>query len=113
MNTFTGMDFPISWISSCMNASTIYMYIYTFYIERFKRFEAHCYIFLGLCIKFEQTVYEVVESEERVEVCVMTCSDISNQVNTTDEVIEVSVFGDDNVIQIPPGSEIASELPLV
>ena len=58
------------------------------------------------CVRFEETVYDVVESEEKVEVCVIICSDIS------DEVIEVHVFGYANVSQIPPGSAVASKLPL-
>ena len=58
---------------------------------------------------FEQTVYQVVESKKKVEVCVITCSDIRNQVNMSDEVIRVIVFGKDNVLQIPLGSPLASK----
>ena len=49
-------------------------------------------------------MYQVVESKENVEVCVITCSD-----DMSDEVIRVIVFGKDNVLQIPPGSPLASK----
>ena len=61
-------------------------------------------LFSEPCVRFEETLYNVVESEEKVEVCVITCSGIS------DEVIQVHVFGYANVSQIPPGSALASKL---
>ena len=48
-------------------------------------------------------MYEVLELKEKVEVCVITCNDIG------DEIIEVRVIGDDNILQIPPGSALASK----
>ena len=61
------------------------------------------------CIQFKETVYDVVEADEEVEVCVITCSDIA------DRVIKAHVFGpSENVYipipQIPPGSMLASKL---
>ena len=48
-------------------------------------------------------MYDVVEADEEVEVCVITCSDIG------DRVIKVHVFGP-NDEKIPPGAAIASKL---
>ena len=48
-------------------------------------------------------MYDVVEEDEKVEVCVITCSDIG------DRVIKVHVFGP-NDEKIPPGAAIASKL---
>ena len=55
------------------------------------------------CIQFEQTVYDAVEADEKVEVCVVNCSDIA------DSVIKVHVFGP-NDEKIPLGAAIASKL---
>ena len=56
-------------------------------------------------------MYDVVEADEMVEVCVITCNDIA------DRVIKAHVFGpSENVYipipQIPPGSMLASKLKL-
>ena len=48
-------------------------------------------------------MYDVVEADEMVEVCVVNCSDI------VDSVIKVHVFGP-NDEKIPPGATIASKL---
>ena len=53
-------------------------------------------------------MYQVVESKKKVEVCVITCSDIIKQ-GVSDQVIRVIVFGKDNVSQIPRGSPLASK----
>ena len=57
------------------------------------------------CIQFDKTVYDVVEADEKVETCVIACSDIG------DSVIKAHVFGHDDVPHIPSGARIASKLP--
>ena len=68
--------------------------------------------FQGFCVRFEQTMYQVVESKEKVEVCVITCSDIRKQ-GVSDKVIRVIVFGKNNVPQIPRGYPQASKCLLI
>ena len=48
-------------------------------------------------------MYDVVEADENVEVCVVTCNDIGGSE------INVHVFGP-NDEKIPPGAAIASKL---
>ena len=48
-------------------------------------------------------MYDVVEADEEVEVCVVTCNDIGGSE------IKVHVFGP-NDEKIPPGAAIASKL---
>ena len=47
-------------------------------------------------------MYDVVEADEKVEVCVVNCSDIG------DNVIKAHVFGP-NDEKIPPGAALASK----
>ena len=60
-----------------------------------------------LNVSFEETIYEVVEHDERVEVCVnLTKPDIDILENS----VNVEVFVDDNSIYIPSNSRMASKL---
>ena len=58
-------------------------------------------------MSFEETVYEVVERDERVELCVILTQPgydiLENSVN-------VEIFVDDDSIYIPINSNIASKL---
>ena len=55
------------------------------------------------CIQFDKTVYEIVEADEKVETCVITCNDIG------DSVVKVHVFSKNDVPHIPSGAAIASK----
>ena len=55
------------------------------------------------CIQFDKTVYDIVEADEKVETCVITCNDIGGRV------VKVHVFSHDDAPQIPSGAAIASK----
>ena len=60
-------------------------------------------------VAFVETMYTVVESEGRVEVCVnLTYPEF----DILDETVQVDVFHYDSSVYIPPNSVLASELPL-
>ena len=54
-----------------------------------------------------ETVYTVVESDERVEVCVNLTQPLPDILDNT---VNVEVFVDDDSIYIPPNAPIASKL---
>ena len=54
-----------------------------------------------------ETVYTVVESDERVEVCVNLTQPLTDILDNT---VNVEVFVDDDSIYIPPNAPIASKL---
>ena len=60
-----------------------------------------------LIVSFEKTVYEVMESDGRVEVCVILTQPDTDILDTT---INVEVFVNDNSIYIPSNVDIASKL---
>ena len=59
-------------------------------------------------VAFVKTMYTVVESESRVEMCVNLTSP---EKDIRDETVQVDVFHDDSSVYIPPNSVLASELP--
>ena len=66
-----------------------------------------CVISEPLNVSFVETVYTVVESDERVEVCVnLTKPDT----DILDNTVNVEVFVDKDSIYIPRNSNIASKL---
>ena len=70
-----------------------------------------CYISLfstvSLSVSFEKTVYEVIESIGRVEVCVILTEPGYDILENT---VNVEVFVDDDSIYIPNNVNIASKL---
>ena len=66
-----------------------------------------CVISEPLNVSFVETVYTVVEHDERVEVCVnLTKPDT----DILDNTVNVEVFVDNDSIYIPTNSNIASKL---
>ena len=57
-------------------------------------------------MSFEETVYEVVERDERVEVCVV----LTQPHDIFENSVNVEIFVDDDSIYIPINSNIASKL---
>ena len=65
--------------------------------------------FLGpFRVAFVETMYTVVESEGRVEVCVNLTRP---EIDIRDETVQVDVFHYDSSVYIPPNPVLASELP--
>ena len=59
-------------------------------------------------VAFVETMYTVVESEGRVEVCVNLTRP---EIDILDETVQVDVFHYDSSVYIPPNPVLASELP--
>ena len=59
-------------------------------------------------VAFVETMYTVVESEGRVEVCVNLTRP---EFDILDETVQVDVFHYDSSVYIPPNPVLASELP--
>ena len=59
-------------------------------------------------VAFVETMYTVVESEGRVEVCVNLTRP---EIDILEETVQVDVFHDDSSVYIPPNPVLASELP--
>ena len=66
-----------------------------------------CAISVPLNVSFVETVYTVVESDERVEVCVNLTQPNTDIFHNS---VNVEVFVDENSIYIPRNSNIASKL---
>ena len=65
------------------------------------------YISVPLNVSFVETVYTVVERDERVEVCVTLTQPLTD---ILDNFVLVEAFVDDDSIYIPPNASIASKL---
>ena len=75
----------------------------TWYIDTFLSFSGPFHV------AFVETMYTVVESEGRVEVCVNLTRP---EIDILNETVQVDVFHDDSSVYIPPNSVLASELPV-